>query len=210
MKSSEYGRSMIEMLGVLAIVGVLSVGGISGYSKAMTKVKNDRLFNQISELTMNIRSLYMAQNSFKGINTQLIIDAHIVPHEMLTDNPDEINHVYNNKVIIFESKNALDLPQAFEIYLIGLDKHACTSLAIQDWGRDPSTGFESLYVGTLDSNATLSAPLMVDIYAPTDSRPSDGIYTSGVHENSVPLTPSQALASCACGNNECIVGFKYL
>ena len=29
------GRSMVEMLGVLAIIGVLSVGAIAGYSKAM-------------------------------------------------------------------------------------------------------------------------------------------------------------------------------
>ena len=33
------GRSMVEMLGVLAIVGVLSVGAIAGYNKAMTKYK---------------------------------------------------------------------------------------------------------------------------------------------------------------------------
>ena len=33
------GRSMVEMLGVLAIIGVLSVGAISGYSKAMMKYK---------------------------------------------------------------------------------------------------------------------------------------------------------------------------
>lgn len=33
------GRSMIEMLGVLAIIGVLSVGGIAGYSKAMLNYK---------------------------------------------------------------------------------------------------------------------------------------------------------------------------
>ena len=33
------GRSMVEMLGVLAIIGVLSVGGIAGYSKAMMKYK---------------------------------------------------------------------------------------------------------------------------------------------------------------------------
>ena len=33
------GRSMIEMLGVLAIIGVLSVGGIAGYSKAMEQYK---------------------------------------------------------------------------------------------------------------------------------------------------------------------------
>ena len=39
--SCEKGRSMIEMLGVLAIVGVLSVGGIAGYSKAMGKYKTN-------------------------------------------------------------------------------------------------------------------------------------------------------------------------
>ncbi len=36
---NQKGRSMIEMLGVLAIVGILSVGGIAGYSKAMTKYR---------------------------------------------------------------------------------------------------------------------------------------------------------------------------
>ena len=30
---NENGRSMVEMLGVLAIIGVLSVGGIAGYSR---------------------------------------------------------------------------------------------------------------------------------------------------------------------------------
>ena len=33
------GRSMVEMLGVLANIGVLSVGAIAGYSKAMMKYK---------------------------------------------------------------------------------------------------------------------------------------------------------------------------
>ena len=37
MRQNQFGRSMIEMLGVLAIIGVLSVGGIAGYSKAMIK-----------------------------------------------------------------------------------------------------------------------------------------------------------------------------
>ena len=39
MNSEQSGRSMVEMLGVLAIIGVLSVGGISGYSKAMAIFK---------------------------------------------------------------------------------------------------------------------------------------------------------------------------
>lgn len=39
LKTNENGRSMIEILGVLAIVGILSIGGIAGFNKAMTKHK---------------------------------------------------------------------------------------------------------------------------------------------------------------------------
>ena len=51
---NEYGRSMIEMLGVLAIVGVLSVGGMSGYSKAMTKYKMNKQVEQYSSFINNL------------------------------------------------------------------------------------------------------------------------------------------------------------
>ena len=37
MKKLESGRSMVEMLGVLAIIGVLSIGGISGYTLSMRR-----------------------------------------------------------------------------------------------------------------------------------------------------------------------------
>ena len=45
---NETGRSMIEMLGVLAIIGVLSVGGIAGYSKAMQKYRINKTIEQIT------------------------------------------------------------------------------------------------------------------------------------------------------------------
>ena len=37
MKKVQQGRSMIEMLGVLAIIGVLSIGGLAGYTMAMNR-----------------------------------------------------------------------------------------------------------------------------------------------------------------------------
>ena len=49
-KSCELGRSMIEMLGVLAIIGVLSVGGIAGYSQAMEKFKINKTIEQYNYL----------------------------------------------------------------------------------------------------------------------------------------------------------------
>ena len=48
------GRSMIEMLGVLAIVGVLSVGGIAGYSKAMEMWKIDKIINEYNNLIFGL------------------------------------------------------------------------------------------------------------------------------------------------------------
>ena len=44
----EQGRSMVEMLGVLAVVGVLSVGGIAGYTYAMNKHKTNEVLNGVS------------------------------------------------------------------------------------------------------------------------------------------------------------------
>ena len=47
---AQCGRSMIEMLGVLAIVGVLSVGGIQGYSKAMEKIRFNKALSEYNTL----------------------------------------------------------------------------------------------------------------------------------------------------------------
>ena len=48
------GRSMIEMLGVLAIIAVLTVGGIAGYSKAMEKFKLNKIIGEYSMFLYNM------------------------------------------------------------------------------------------------------------------------------------------------------------
>ncbi len=53
----ESGRSMVEMLGVLAVIGVLSVGGIAGYKYAMKKHQLNEFFNSLSIVVMNQQSV---------------------------------------------------------------------------------------------------------------------------------------------------------
>ena len=55
---------MVEMLGVLAIIGVLSVGAMSGYSKAMTKYKRNKQTEQISLIFNNMIELLHTPNAF--------------------------------------------------------------------------------------------------------------------------------------------------
>ena len=47
-KASNAGRSMVEMLGTLAIIGVLSIGGLAGYKMAITRYKANAILNAFS------------------------------------------------------------------------------------------------------------------------------------------------------------------
>ena len=56
--NKENGRSMVEMLGVLAIVGVLSAGALAGYSKAMFQHKLNQFTDAHSQLLQNYMALF--------------------------------------------------------------------------------------------------------------------------------------------------------
>ena len=49
MTQYQQGRSMVEMLGVLAIIGVLSVGGVAMYTNAMNKYRANDILNEASK-----------------------------------------------------------------------------------------------------------------------------------------------------------------
>lgn len=52
MTKVQSGRSMVEMLGVLAIIGVLSIGGIAGYTMAMNRHKANQVVDYATRLAI--------------------------------------------------------------------------------------------------------------------------------------------------------------
>lgn len=56
MTKIESGRSMVEMLGVLAIIGVLSIGGIAGYTMAINRHKANQILDVASKLSVIART----------------------------------------------------------------------------------------------------------------------------------------------------------
>ena len=48
-KGDESGRSMVEALGVLAIMGVLAIGGIAGYRYAIDKYNANEIINDVKK-----------------------------------------------------------------------------------------------------------------------------------------------------------------
>ena len=99
---SQSGRSMVEMLGVLAIVGVLSVGSIAGYSKAMFKYKLNKQAEQISWM---LNLIYQYRFSFgkhpQGMSlVPLFKKLGEVPQEMIKDNSNFLYDRFGAKISI--------------------------------------------------------------------------------------------------------------
>ena len=91
---TQSGRSMVEMLGVLAIIGVLSVGAISGYSKAMIKYKLNKHAEQMNILINAVsRNAHSFVNNKQGYLTPYFIKMGEIPTEMIKSNDN--NYVYD-------------------------------------------------------------------------------------------------------------------
>ena len=99
-KVCELGRSMVEMLGVLAIIGVLSVGGIAGYSKAMEKYKLNKQAEQLSHL---LNLVYRHKASWGKNPPSMNLMPYFkamgeIPEDMIKANSEYIYDVFNYKI----------------------------------------------------------------------------------------------------------------
>lgn len=66
-RENESGRSMVEMLGVLAIVGVLSAMGIAGYTVAMNSHRANEALEQASRYAMIISAQRQLNKGIVGV-----------------------------------------------------------------------------------------------------------------------------------------------
>lgn len=185
-KNEQTGRSMVEMLGVLAIIGVLSVGGIAGYSKAMTKFKINKSMDQISMLVANIRTLYSGQRNYTGFDNANAISFGIVPNEMGNTGSD-ITNAFAGPVtfgVATPANSATD--GAFTIKYQGLGREACVTMATADWGSGSSSGLISMNV------------------SPTAA---DGANITGTN---LPVALTAAAVACGCDTALCSIKWTYL
>ena len=152
MKINESGRSMIEMLGVLAIIGVLSVGGIAGYSKAMSKYRVNKTIDQVSHIAANTRILFSSQKDYSKISANVIVTAKLFPQEMVgTCTANNASCTFTNPFSGAVTMAAAgrfdgDSNKAFMLTYEGIPQEACIDLATIDWGTGSGGGLVAMGV----------------------------------------------------------------
>ncbi len=111
-KKQEIGRSMVEILGVLAVIGVLSIGGIWGYTFAMTK--------------------YIANETISEINMR----AHDISHQMQKEDIEEITMAMGDMTETGFPISARISPvdeDYFEIFVEDVPSNVCRELLNSAW-----------------------------------------------------------------------------
>ena len=219
MKYNENGRSMVEMLGVLAIIGVLSVGGIAGYSKAMNKYKINKTTDQVSMLVANIRTLFSSQGNYEGLTNAQAIKFGVVPNDMYTPKSGsaeitEITNAFGGAVTIAASGGrAEDDNEAFTIVYSGLTSEACITIATGDWGSGQASGLIGIAaVGEEAEGATDKGALakLAEIYTTaTDGTANVSIPGATDTANRTPMTVSKAVGICNGSGSTNSVAWKY-
>ena len=107
-KKAQFGRSMIEMLGVLAIIGVLSIASISGYTKAMDQYNWNKALDQWNALIGLINRyrtelfIYNSSAELDRINLiPLLSGFSDLPEEMITPNRNYLRDAMKNQISVY-------------------------------------------------------------------------------------------------------------
>lgn len=207
MRVNEQGRSMIEMLGVLAIVGVLSVGGIAGYSKAMAKFKTNKVIDQINTISTNVRTLYSSQRNYGGLNNGTAIRMALIPSEMYAASNKsasgsgvEVTNAFGGNLYIHSVNQGTGTDNAYVIAVDALPKTACVSIATTDWGGDSGSGLVAMQIKTLGADETADSltDLNADIDTSGTSAAAGNVIAVPGSDTTTPL--SIANAEMACGD----------
>jgi len=204
MRNNENGRSMVEMLGVLAIIGVLSAGGLAGYSKAMFKHKLNTTMEQVTMLVTNIRTAYGSQRLYTGLNLAQARQLGAVPASIGADG----KNPFKGSIVIGTSKarsTAAD-HTAFLVTYSGLPKEACIALATADFGGGAGSGF--IGVKAFPASEHEVPPANAGDPATTEPNTAGDLYVGAATEGKA-LTMSEALASTACGSEINTVSWKF-
>ena len=86
---NEQGRTMLEMLGVIAIIGIITYGAIAGINYGMQTYKINQTYNDVQDIIQGVEDLYSWSRSgypTDGSITNAVIKNGIFSSDQLTCN----------------------------------------------------------------------------------------------------------------------------
>ena len=174
MKNNQSGRTMLEMLCVLAIIAVLTLGGLKGYQYMVERYKANKIAEAFAFIVTQIRAGYSTQESYAGINNDIAIEIGAIPEQITlrgtaggsnAQGRGQLETPWGGFINIFPSALHADsmvvdpdtgatvaLGDSFIVEIGNISRKTCTLLITNAWGNISNAGF----VGIASSSKTCS------------------------------------------------------
>ena len=126
---NQSGRTMMEMLGVLAIIGVITYGAISGINSGMTSYKINQTYIEVSNIISGMQDIYLSVFGRNNFPYDLTCDAN-------HSNTPGCRTLKKEGIL---SKNAKDLTinlqndGELEVTYTAKNSEICNRLKVMDW-----------------------------------------------------------------------------
>lgn len=147
-KDLQNGRSMIEMLGVLSIIGILTVGGFSLISKTVTENKINKVIDEIGDLSRRTRVIfrdyiYDESPSNDTNMSEYIYNAKSYPDVLEWDSSDNVfvDDEDLEMSVYYTVKNEVEY---FIVKVDNMTEEICMAVANGQWGTAATNGFSGI------------------------------------------------------------------
>lgn len=131
---------MIEMLGVLAIIGVLTAGGFSIIGRSRNMQQIGQLISEVSRVAMTAKKMACDYDNAYGSYTMFLYKSEAYSPAL----------EYSGGKFIGPMDAEITIPGDMSTFSVVTDKlteDACVQLAGTDWGKEGTNGFLGVCVG---------------------------------------------------------------
>lgn len=177
LKSNNQGRTLIEVIGVLSIIGLVAAGILSTIASAFDKYKISRIGQQLIEVQKAVSQRYGADENYANVDISTLVNEKLAPSDMMRPNDNKLYHRFGGEV---EINNALPGARAMRITFNDVPQKACIELVTMSWINKDYT---DLYSITLESA----------IYTWPNQRGANILH-------SLPIDMAEAMAVCKDSN----------
>lgn len=212
----ENGRSMLEMLGVLAVIGVITIGGFGMINKMNDQRKANQIMDYAGDLANKARVLVRDYDNTatstpakKGyLFTKYLYNGKAYPSDLTYDTSKPYRFYGKNDefyVVYAPNPNEESYALKASLYVLGifnLSETVCMELATKNWGSPSTNGFVGLSVPNV-YNITYDKTYFkqVDNYLSSSTKRN---YLSIVGNTTYPAPMPAATAATYCADGATI------
>ena len=143
-KNQESGRSMVEMVGVLAVMGLITAGAFVLMRSGMASQKRNRAQDEIANIVSTIRTLSAGGDDFSNLATDGASDA---AGTALLNNLRVSTATPFGGTSAYTVRYAAGTPGQFAVKITNLARQDCNALKVSAWSDAVANTFKCLTVG---------------------------------------------------------------